>query len=81
MEKAINKKFDSLTYRPSDKMLLFIEIAIEKFTFYTYVYIYMSYLKWTYCCSGIDYRVASLFTRYLTAKGIGPKNLKSIGHL
>ena len=38
-------------------------------------------LKWTYGRSGIDYRVASLFTRYLTAIGIIPESLKSIGQL
>ncbi len=38
-------------------------------------------LKWTYGCPGIDYRVASLFTRYLTAIEIIPKSLKSIGQL
>ena len=36
-------------------------------------------LKWTYGRPGIVYRVASLFTRYLTAIGIIPKSLKSIG--
>ena len=30
-------------------------------------------------CSDIDYRVASLPTRYQTAKGISSENLKSIG--
>ena len=35
--------------------------------------------KWTYGRPGIDYRVASLFTRYLTAIGIIPESLKSIG--
>ena len=34
-------------------------------------------LKWTY--SSIDYRVASLYTRYQTAKGIIPESLKSLG--
>ena len=38
-----------------------------------------SCIKWTYGRSGIDYRVASLFTRYLTAKGIIPEILSSIG--
>ncbi len=38
-----------------------------------------SCLKLTYGCPGIDYRVASLFTRYLTATGIIPKIQKSIG--
>ena len=38
-----------------------------------------SCLKWTYGRPGIDYRVASLFTRYLTAIGIIPESLKSIG--
>ncbi len=32
-------------------------------------FIKSSCFKWTYWCSGIDYRGASLFTRYLTAKG------------
>ena len=36
-------------------------------------------LEWTYGCPVIDYRVASLFTRYLTAIGISPESLKSIG--
>ncbi len=36
-------------------------------------------LKWTYGLPGIDYRVALLFTRYLTAIGIIPESLKSIG--
>ncbi len=36
-------------------------------------------LKWTYGRFGIDYRVASLLTRYITAIGIIPKSLKSIG--
>ncbi len=36
-------------------------------------------LVWTYGRPGIDYRVASLFTRYLTAIGIIPESLKSIG--
>ncbi len=31
------------------------------------------YSKWTYCRSGINYRVASLITRYLTAKGMIPE--------
>ena len=38
-----------------------------------------SCLKWTYGRPGIDYRVASLFTRYLIATGIIPESLKSIG--
>ena len=38
-----------------------------------------SSLKWTYGRSGIDYKVASLFTRYLTAIGIIPESLRSIG--
>ncbi len=38
-----------------------------------------SYLKWTYGRSGIEYGVASLFTRYLTAIGIIPESLNSIG--
>ena len=33
----------------------------------------------TYGRPGIDYRVASLFTRYPTAIGIIPESLKSIG--
>ena len=37
-----------------------------------------SCLKWTYWRFGIDYWV-SLFTRYLTAKGIIPESLNSIG--
>ena len=36
-------------------------------------------LKWTYGRLGIDYKVASLFTRYLTAKRIFPEDLNSIG--
>ena len=36
-------------------------------------------LKWTYGHPGIDYRVDLLFTRYLTAIGIIPGSLKSIG--
>ena len=36
-----------------------------------------SCLKWTYGRSGIDYRVALLFTRYLTAIGIIPESLNS----
>ena len=36
-------------------------------------------LKWTYWRSGIDYRAASLFTRYLIVKEIIPESLKSIG--
>ena len=36
-------------------------------------------LKWPYRRLGIDYRVDSLFTRYLTAIGIIPESLKSIG--
>ena len=35
--------------------------------------------KMTYGHPGIDYRVASLFTRYLTAIGIIPESLSSIG--
>ena len=38
-----------------------------------------SCLKWTYGRPGIDYRVASLFTRYLTAIGIIPESLNSLG--
>ena len=38
-----------------------------------------SCLKWTYWRSGVDYRVSSLFTMYLTAKGITPESLSSIG--
>ena len=38
-----------------------------------------SCLKWTYGRPGIDYRVDLLFTRYLTAVGIIPESLKSIG--
>ena len=38
-----------------------------------------SFLKWTYSRSGIDYRVALLFTRlHLTAIGIIPESLNSI---
>ena len=37
-----------------------------------------SCFKWTYGRPGIDNRVASLFTRYLTAIGIIPEGLKSI---
>ncbi len=36
-------------------------------------------LKLTYWRSDIDYRVALLFTSYLTAKGIIPESLMSIG--
>ena len=36
-------------------------------------------LEWTYGRSGIEYRVASLFTRYQTTKGIIPQSLSSIG--
>ncbi len=36
------------------------------------------YLKWTYGRPNIDYRVASLFTRYLTTIGIIPKSLNLI---
>ena len=39
----------------------------------------LSCLKWTYRSPGIDYRVALLFTRYLTALGIIPESLKLIG--
>ena len=39
----------------------------------------VSCLKRTYGRPGIDYRVASLFTRYLTAIGIIPESLKSKG--
>ncbi len=35
-----------------------------------------SCLKWTYWCCGIDYSVASLFTRNLNTKGIIPEGLK-----
>ncbi len=38
-----------------------------------------SCLKWIYWPSCIDYRDASLFTKYLTDKGIIPESLKSIG--
>ena len=38
-----------------------------------------SCLKYTYWRSGIEYRVASLLTSYITAKGIIPESLKSIG--
>ena len=38
-----------------------------------------SCLKWTYGRSSIDYRVALLFTRYLTAIGIIPESSKSYG--
>ncbi len=38
-----------------------------------------SCLKWTYGRPDIDNRVALLFTRYLTAIGIIPESLKSIG--
>ena len=40
-----------------------------------------SCLKWTYGRPGTDYRVASLFTRYLTAIEIIPESLNLIGHL
>ena len=36
-------------------------------------------LKWTDGRPGIDYRVASLFTRYLTAIGIISESLNLIG--
>ena len=39
----------------------------------------LSCLKWTYGRPGIDYRVASLFTRYLIAKGLIPEDLNFIG--
>ena len=38
-----------------------------------------SCLKWTYGRPGNDYRVASVFTRYLTAIEIIPESLKLIG--
>ena len=38
-----------------------------------------SCLKWTNGRPGMDYRVALLFTRYLTAIRIIPESLKSIG--
>ena len=38
-----------------------------------------SCLKWTYGRSGIAFRVASLFTRYLTAKIIIPESLNAMG--
>ncbi len=38
-----------------------------------------SCLKWTYRRHGIDFRVALLFTSYLTAIEIIPESLKSIG--
>ncbi len=38
-----------------------------------------SCLKWTYGRSSIDYRVVSLFKRYLIAKGIIPESLSLIG--
>ena len=38
-------------------------------------------VKLTYWRSGTDYRVASLLTRYLTAKGIIPVSLRSIGQI
>ena len=40
-----------------------------------------SCLEWTYWRSGFDYKVASLFTGYLTAKGIIPECLNMIGQL
>ena len=36
-------------------------------------------LNWTYGRPSIDYRVALLFSRYLTAIGIIPESLNSIG--
>ena len=35
-------------------------------------------IKWTYRRPGIDYRVASLLTRYITAKGIILEGLKHV---
>ena len=40
-----------------------------------------SCLKWTHLRSGIDYRVALLFTRYITAKVTIPESLKLIGQI
>ncbi len=40
-----------------------------------------SCLKWTNIRSGIDYRVALLFTRYITAKATIPESLKLIGQI
>ncbi len=42
---------------------------------------FSSSLKWTYGRPGIDYRVSSLFTRYLTAIGIILESFKSIGQI
>ena len=42
-------------------------------------YIMPKLIIWTFWRPGIDYRVASLFTRYLTDKEIIPESLKSIG--
>ncbi len=39
----------------------------------------VSWLKWTYGRPSIYYRVASLFTRYLSAIGKIPESFKSIG--
>ena len=41
----------------------------------------MNYKCQIYWVSYVDYRVASLFTRYLTAKGIIPESLKLIDQL
>ena len=38
-----------------------------------------SCIKWTYGRSFTYYRVASVFTRYIIAKGIIPKSLDSVG--
>ena len=35
-------------------------------------------LKWTYRLFGNDFRVASLFTRYFTTKGVIPESFKTI---
>ena len=51
--------------------LIYSSVAIDK-TILTYL---------AYWPSDIDYRVASLSTRYHTDKGIIPERLKSIGQL
>ena len=38
----------------------------------------MPKLKYTHCRFGIDFRVASLFTRYFTTKGVIPESFKTI---
>ena len=56
-------------------------IVILIYLIYMFFYGLNLCLRWTYECPGIGYSVASLFTRYLTARGIIPESLKSIGQL